>query len=240
MDTSTLSYAPAAARSAAAPLARPPAKRSPGFWRAPFDGSTYREIGYTLISLPIAVGGFTYAVTGFSVGVSTATTPVGLPVLAGTLGGARRLGALERRRVRAQLGRETPEPAAPPAVREAGWWARVRARLTDRAGWKALLFQAVMFPWRVASFCVSLTFVATGWALALLPAYSWVFPHYVGWPGYRIYDYTSHGEHHQFYLSSPAEIAGTSLLGLAIVFLTPKLVHALTSVDRAAVRGMLG
>lgn len=242
--TSCTSSPPYAAAHAApvAPVA-PVVVRSPqgpGFWRAPFAASTYREIGYTVASLPIAVVGFTFAVTMFSLGLGLFVTVLGLPVLAATLAGARGLGAAERGRARAQLGLDVAGPAPVRTPRDAGAWAAMRGRLSDGSGWRALLFQVVMFPARVVSFVLSVTFVVTGWVVALLPAYSWVFPRYVGWPGYRLFDYTSGGEHHAFYLESPVQIAGASLVGLAIVFLTPKLVRALTNVDRAAVRSMLG
>ncbi|MGW7275638.1 sensor domain-containing protein [Streptomyces sp. NPDC054864] len=213
---------------------------SPGFWRAPFAASTYREIGYTLTSLPIAIMGFTFAVTMFSLGIGLFVTVLGLPVLAAALAGARGLGAAERGRARALLGLEVAGPRTRAMRRDAGAWERMRARVSDGAGWKALLFQFVMFPSRVASFVLSVTFLVTGWVVALLPVYSWVFPRYLDWPGYRVFDYTSGGEHHAFYLESPVQIAGASLIGLAIVFLTPKLVRALTNIDRAAVRSMLG
>ncbi|MGW7079044.1 sensor domain-containing protein [Streptomyces sp. NPDC054866] len=227
---------------AAAPSA-PSSERSaeaPGFWRAPFAASTYREIGYTVASLPIAIVGFTFAVTMFSLGVGLFVTVLGLPVLAAALAGARGLGAAERGRARAQLGFDVAGPAAVETPRDAGAWAGMRARLSDGAGWRALLFQVVMFPSRVVSFVFSVTFLVTGWVVALLPAYSWVFPRYVDWPGYRLFDYTSGGERHAFYLESPVQIAAASLVGLAIVFLTPKLVRALTNIDRAAIRSMLG
>ncbi|MFI6092453.1 sensor domain-containing protein [Streptomyces sp. NPDC051218] len=213
---------------------------SPGFWRAPFAASTYREIGYTLTSLPIAIVGFAFAVTMFSLGMGLFVTVLGLPVLAAALAGARGLGAAERGRARALLGLEVAGPRIRATRRDAGAWERMRARVSDSAGWKALLFQFVMFPSRVASFVLSVTFLVTGWVVALLPVYSWVFPRYVDWPGYRVFDYTSGGEHHAFYLESPVQIAGASLIGLAIVFLTPKLVRALTNIDRAAVRSVLG
>ncbi|GAA3144114.1 sensor domain-containing protein [Streptomyces rectiviolaceus] len=235
MSTSALPYA-------AAPTAPSPVRsaESPGFWRAPFAASTYREIGYTVMSLPIAIVGFTFAVTMFALGMGLFVTVLGLPVLAAALAGARGLGAAERGRARAQLGLEVAGPAALETPREAGVWAGMRGRLADGAGWRALLFQVVMFPSRVVSFVLSVTFLVTGWVVALLPAYSWVFPRYVDWPGYRVFDYTSGGERHAFYLESPVQIAGASLVGLAIVFLTPKLVRALTNIDRAAVRSMLG
>ncbi|MEV0526764.1 sensor domain-containing protein [Streptomyces sp. NPDC050439] len=244
MSTSALPYpaAPAASAAPSAPVA-PSAERAPeapGFWRAPFAASTYREIGYTVASLPIAIVGFTFAVTMFSLGVGLFVTVLGLPVLAVALAGARGLGAAERGRARGLLGLDVAAPAAVETPRGAGAWGGMRARLVDGAGWRALLFQVVMFPSRVASFVLSVTFLVTGWVVALLPAYSWVFPRYVGWPGYQVFDYTSGGERHEFYLESPVQIAGASLVGLVIVFLTPKLVRALTNIDRAAVRSMLG
>ncbi|MFF1709945.1 sensor domain-containing protein [Streptomyces sp. NPDC058268] len=241
MSISAQPYAAAAAAPSAPSV--PAAERSagsPGFWRAPFAASTYREIGYTVASLPIAIVGFTFAVTMFSLGVALFVTVLGLPVLAAALAGARGLGAAERGRARSQLGLDVAGPAAVQTPRDAGAWAGMRARLSDGAAWRALLFQVVTFPTRVVSFVLSVTFLVTGWVVALLPVYSWVFPRYLDWPGYRVFDYTSGGERHEFYLESPVQIAGASLLGLVIVFLTPKLVRALTNIDRAAVRSMLG
>lgn len=212
---------------------------SPGFWRAPFAATTFREIGYTLTSLPVAIAGFVFAVTMFALGTSLVLTAVGVPVLAAMLTGARGLGGTERRRASSQLALDVSEPATVLAPRTPGRWAAMTARLRDAAGWKALLFQVLMFPWRVASFALSVTFLVTGWTVALYPVYAWVFPRYVDWPGYRLYDYTSGGVHHEYYLSSPAQIAGASLLGLVILFLTPKLIRALTNVDRAAIRALL-
>ena len=238
MSTSALRYA--AAPAAPAPVRPAGSPGSPGFWRAPFAAATYREIGYTVASLPIAIVGFTFAVTMFVLGMGLFVTVLGLPVLAAALAGARGFGAAERGRARAQLGIDVAGPAAVKRSQDAGAWAGIRARLADGAGWRALLFQVVMFPSRIVSFVLSVTFLVTGWVVALLPAYTWVFPRYLDWPGYRVFDYTSGGERHEFYLESPVQIAGASLVGLAIVFLTPKLVRALTNIDRAAVRSMLG
>ncbi|MEV1025474.1 sensor domain-containing protein [Streptomyces sp. NPDC050264] len=202
------------------------------FWRGPFDRSTYREIGHTITSLPVAIAGFVFAVTMFAVGTSTLVLWIGLPVLAGMLAGSRALGAAERGRARALLGLDVPAPEAPAPG--------LRGRLKDAAGWKALLFHTVMFPWRVLSFVVSVTFLLTGWAVALFPAYSWVFHRYLDWPGYRVYDFTTDaGVHHAYYIESPAQIAAVSAIGLVLVFLTPKLVRGLTNLDRAAIRSLL-
>ncbi|MFD4632255.1 sensor domain-containing protein [Streptomyces sp. NPDC058284] len=213
---------------------------APGFWRAPFAAATFREIGYVLVSLPVAIAGFTFAVTMFSLSAGLLVTVLGLPVLAAALTAARGLGGVERRRAGVRLGLAVGGPGAFDRPREKGWWAGVRARLADGAGWRALLFQVVMFPWRVLSFVLTVTFFVTGWVVALFPTYSWVFHRYVGWPGYRLYDFTSGGERHAYYITSPAQIAGVALIGAVLVLLTPKLVRALTNVDRAAVRSLLG
>lgn len=243
MTTSTLPYtAPSAPGGPGAPSgpSTPGTPASPSFWHAPFSAVTYREFGYTVTSFAFALVSFTFGVTMVSLGASLAVTVLGLPLLAAALAGARGLGAAERQRARTQLGLDVGEPASRPAPRNPGWWSGVLARLTDTSGWKALLFHVAMFPWRVTSFCVSLTVLATAWTMALLPLYSWVFPTFVDWPGYKVFDYDSGGTHHAYYLSSPFQIAGVALLGLVIVFLTPKVMRALTNVDRAAVRSLLG
>ncbi|MEU1331002.1 sensor domain-containing protein [Streptomyces sp. NPDC005865] len=258
MSTSTLPYATSTSSAAgvaaavtppgAGPTVRP---RRPGFWRAPFSAVTFREIGYVLTSFPLAIAGFVFAVTMFCLGAGLLVTLFGLPVLAVALAGARGLGSAERLRARVGLGLTVDGPGAYGAraygagagadgPRVKGFWARTRARLADAAGWKALLFQVVMFPWRVLSFVLTVTFFVTGWVVALFPTYSWVFHRYVGWPGYRVYDFTSGGRHHEYYITSPAQIAAVAGIGAVLVLLTPKLVRALTSVDRAAVRSLLG
>lgn len=236
MSASTLPYTAPRAATHQPPRAAAP---RPGFWRAPFSSVTYREIGHTLLGLPLAITGFVFVVTLFTLGVSLAWTVVGLPVLAALLIAARGLGAVERGRARALLALDVAAPAPRPAARRDGWWPGMLARLSDNGGWKAVAYQAVMFPWRIASFSLSLTTLLTGWTLALYPAYHWVFPTYVDWPGYQVYDYTSGGTHHEYYLESAPQIAGASLLGLVVVFLTPQIVRALTNVDRAAIRGLL-
>ncbi|MGW2342020.1 sensor domain-containing protein [Streptomyces sp. NPDC001661] len=230
MTSTTLSYASTTPTAPQAPD-RPHVR--PGFWRAPFSGVTHREIGHAITSLPVAIAGFVFAVTMFALGVSTLVVWIGLPVLAAALAGARGLGAAERGRARSLLGLDVAAPAAPAPG--------LRGRLADAAGWKALLFHTVMFPWRVLTFVLSFTFLVTGWVVALFPTYSWVFHRYLDWPGYRLYDFTTDaGVHHAYYVESPAQIAAVSAIGFVLVFLTPQLVRALTNLDRVAIRSLLG
>ncbi|MED7948026.1 sensor domain-containing protein [Kitasatospora sp. NPDC058201] len=212
----------------------------PYAWRAPFTSYFYRELGYTLTGLPVVTAGFTLAVTLFCLGLGTFVTVLGLPVLAALTTAARGFGRLERSRVRTMLALDVPGPEPVVATRP-GVWGGVTARLADAAGWKAVLYQVVMFPWAILSLVMSTVFLTVGWSLALYPVYHWVFPTYTDWPGYKLFDfYDSDGVEHVFYVESTPQIAGVCLIGLLFVFVTPQLVRGLTNVNRLAARGLLG
>ncbi|MFF7637393.1 sensor domain-containing protein [Kitasatospora sp. NPDC008050] len=205
----------------------------PYFWRGPFARETYRELGYILTSLFTAIIGFAWTVPLFAAGVGTVMTFLGLPVLALLLAGARGLGTLERVRVAGQLGLRL---RAPRAVRPAsgGLWSRITGQLRDPAGWKAVVYHVVMFPWHVFCFVLSVNLWVIGLAMALLPAYNWVFPTYTDWPGLRLFNYTAHGVQHDYYLAHLWQVAGVSLVGILLIFLTARLTHLLTNVSRGA------
>ncbi|GAA2114063.1 hypothetical protein GCM10009759_58080 [Kitasatospora saccharophila] len=211
----------------------------PGFWRAPFARQSFRELGYALTGLPVALFGFCLVLPLFFTGVGLAVTVIGLPVLGLLLVVARGLGAAERGRIRTMLGEELPAPP-PVVVTREGFWGRITARLADPAGWKAVLHQVAVFPWAILSFVLSLVLFLLGWSLALFPLYQWVFPRYTDWNGYRVADWTgSDGAHHVYELTSFWQIAGVCLLGLVILFLTPQLVRGLNAVNRFAARALL-
>ncbi|MER6304083.1 sensor domain-containing protein [Kitasatospora sp. NPDC001539] len=212
----------------------------PSFWRAPFSASYYREVGYALTGLPVAIAAFTVTITMLCFGLGTFVTALGLPVLAGLTTASRGFGRLERARVRGMLGVDVPGPAPVRQVRPGGWGA-VTARLADAAGWKGVLYQVVMFPWAVFSFSMTLVFLLLGWTMALYPVYHWVFPTFTDWRGYRVFDFTdSHHVRHVYYIEGTWQIAAFSAAGLLLVFLTARLVRGLTNVNRAAAVGLLG
>ncbi|CAM5529537.1 hypothetical protein SFUMM280S_06969 [Streptomyces fumanus] len=84
--------------------------RWPAVLRAPFEGRHWREVGYALLSLPISVLLFSYAVTMVSLGAGLLVTFLGVPVLAAALAGCRMLGSVERARARTLLGLRVAEP----------------------------------------------------------------------------------------------------------------------------------
>ncbi|KUM89112.1 MULTISPECIES: sensor histidine kinase [Streptomyces] len=209
--------------------------RVPAGLRAPFEGRTWREFGYVLLSLPISVLMFTYAVTMISLGAGLLVTFLGIPVFAAGLAGCRGLGALERARARGLLGLEVGDPE-PLRMRKSGFMAWIGAVLKSGTSWRTLLYSVLHLPWALFSFVVSVNFWVYGWALLTYPLWFWVFPAYVGQDGLQLYG----DQTHHIYLDNPFEIGVTALVGLLFTLATPWIVRALTTVDRVMVHGLLG
>ncbi|MFJ9814075.1 sensor histidine kinase [Streptomyces sp. NPDC101151] len=207
----------------------------PAALRAPVEARSWREFGYVLLSLPIAVVLFSWTVTMVALGAGLLVTFLGIPVLAAALAGCRGFGALERTRARALLRLEVadPEPlrSAKPGV--FGWMGAV---LKSGTSWRHLLYALLQFPWAVFSFVVAVSFWTYGWALLTYPLWFWLFPMYGGQGGLQLYG----DEHHSVYLDNPFEITVTALVGLLFTLATPWIVRALTTVDGLLVRGLLG
>ncbi|KUN73253.1 histidine kinase [Streptomyces canus] len=209
--------------------------RVPAGLRAPFEGRTWREFGYVLLSLPISIVMFTYAVTMISLGAGLLVTFLGIPVFAAGLAGCRGLGALERARARGLLGLEVGDPE-PLRMRKSGFMAWMGAVLKSGTSWRTLLYSVLHLPWAAFSFVVAVNFWVYGWALLTYPLWFWVFPAYVGQDGLQLYG----DQTHHIYLDNPFEIGVTALVGLLFTLATPWIVRALTMVDRVMVHGLLG
>ncbi|MCX4857848.1 sensor histidine kinase [Streptomyces canus] len=209
--------------------------RVPAGLRAPFEGRTWREFGYVLLSLPISIVMFTYAVTMVSLGAGLLVTFLGIPVFAAGLAGCRGLGALERARARGLLGLEVGDPE-PLRMRKSGFMAWMGAVLKSGTSWRTLLYSVLHLPWATFSFVVAVNFWVYGWALLTYPLWFWVFPAYVGQDGLQLYG----DQTHHIYLDNPFEIGVTALVGLLFTLATPWIVRALTMVDRVMVHGLLG
>ncbi|MCH5676039.1 sensor histidine kinase [Streptomyces gilvus] len=216
-------------------LAEPRRRRLPAGLRAPFEARSWREFGYVLLSLPIGIMLFTYAVTMVALGAGLLVTFLGIPVLAAGLAGCRGFGALERARARGMLGLEVGDPE-PLRMRKPGVMAWMGAVLKSGTSWRTLLYALLQFPWSVFSFVVAVNFWAYGWALLTYPLWFWVFPVYAGQGGLQLYG----DAHHSVYLDNAFEITVTALVGLLFTLATPWIVRALTLVDRVMVHGLLG
>ncbi|MEV0485587.1 sensor domain-containing protein [Streptomyces sp. NPDC050508] len=210
-------------------------RRLPTALRAPLEARHWREFGYVLLSLPISILLFTYAITMVSLGAGLLITFLGVPVLAGALAGCRGFGALERARARRLLDLDVADPE-PLRMKKNGPMAWIGAVLKSGTSWRHLLYAVLHFPWAVFSFVVALNFWAYGWALLTYPLWFWLFPMYGGGGGLQLYG----DEHHRIYLDNPFEITVTALVGLLFTLATPWIVRALTMVDRLMVHGLLG
>ncbi|MEU1459962.1 sensor domain-containing protein [Streptomyces sp. NPDC005727] len=209
--------------------------RLPAALRAPVEARSLREFGYVLLSLPIAIVLFCWAVTMVSLGAGLLITFLGVPVLAAALAGCRGFGVLERTRARALLRLEVADPE-PLRAAKPGVFAWMGAVLKSGASWRHLLYALLQFPWAVFSFVVVLNFWTIGWALLTYPLWFWVFPMYAGQGGLQLYG----DAHHSVYLDNAFEITVTALVGLVFTLATPWIVRGLVTVDGLLVRGLLG
>ncbi|MFE1437812.1 sensor histidine kinase [Streptomyces sp. NPDC058739] len=207
----------------------------PAGLRAPFEARHWRELGYVLLSLPISVLAFTYAITMVSLGAGLLVTFLGIPVLALALAGCRGLGSLERTRARSLLRTTVADPE-PLRARGDGLMAWMGAVFKSGSSWRQLLYSVLLLPWAVFSFTVAFAFWTYGWMMLTYPMWFWVFPVYGGQDGLQLYG----DETHSVYLDNPFEIGVTALIGLLVTLATPWIVRALTMVDRGLVHGLLG
>ncbi|MFD8196257.1 sensor histidine kinase [Streptomyces wuyuanensis] len=203
--------------------------------RAPFEGRTWREFGYLLLSLPLSVVFFSLALSLTAAGAGLVVTFLGIPVLAAALAMCRGFGAVERARARTLLRLDVADPApVRPRGRGAPGW--IGAVLKSGVSWRHLLYCLAHLPWAVFAFSVSLAFWTYGWGLLTYPLWQWVFPVYAGIDGLQLYGDGTHG----IYLDSPFELAVTSTIGLLFTLATPWIIRGFATVDRLLVAGLLG
>ncbi|MFI8926602.1 sensor histidine kinase [Streptomyces sp. NPDC053474] len=207
----------------------------PVWLRAPFEGRTLREFVYVLLSMPLSVIAFSFAVTTLTLGVGLLITFIGVPVLALALTACRGFGALERVRARTLLGVDVKDPH-PLQPRGSGPLAWMGAVLKSGVSWRHAVYAVVHMPWAIFAFAVALVFWTYGWAMLTYPLWFWVFPAYAGQGGIQLYGDATH----HIYLDNPFEIGLTALTGLLITLATPWIIRALTTVDRVLVFGLLG
>jgi signal transduction histidine kinase len=192
--------------------------------RASYGGRTWREAGYALVGLPLAVAGFTCVVIPFAAGIGLAAVLAGVPVIGAALAVAHGFGEVERRRAGAMLGMRVERPFRPirgaPAPGLAGW---LRAGLGDAVAWRALLFAWLRLPIAALSFSVTVLVWAFGLVLLSYPAWFHV---QAGALGDTVLDTGL----------SVLAVAGT---GLVLLLLAPWLVRGAVLLDRLAVAGLL-
>ncbi|WP_329335898.1 sensor domain-containing protein [Streptomyces sp. NBC_00663] len=132
--------------------------------RFAYDAHTWKEIAHLLLNLPVALLGFVYVTTVLFTGFWLTVTVIGFPLLAAGLMGARKLGALERRRARKLLGVRIDEPSPLPLkTANSGFFQQLWMMLKDPVGWRTVLYDFIRLPWGILTFTLTLTSLFVLW-----------------------------------------------------------------------------
>ncbi len=129
----------------------------------------FRDTGYLLSGVPLALAAFTFAVAGFSFGVSLLVLVLGVPALAATLLGCRFLASIDRRRIETPLRRSFSAPARRQPPTGGGPWRRSLAVLSDARNWQDLAYAVLRPIPAIAGFSVALTWWVGALAGLLAP-----------------------------------------------------------------------
>ncbi|MGW6980368.1 sensor histidine kinase [Streptomyces sp. NPDC054932] len=129
-------------------------------------------IAYAFAGLPLSLVGIVYVVAVLYVGGLLSLTLIGLPVLAAGLRGARFLGRVHARTVRALLGEPVEAPAPPQPVPGLMRW--IQSSLSDATAWRCMLYLTLRLPVDVLAFAATVGIPALGvwsvvWALISRP-----------------------------------------------------------------------
>jgi signal transduction histidine kinase len=194
---------------------------------APLAPTTWRETLHlslgAVLALPVA--GYLLAV-GYAVAFSV--TVAGVLLLAALVRGARVIGTVERARGRALLGLDVPAPPAAerPEPGVTGW---ARTALTDRAGWRALLYALLAVPAGLAQGAVTVVLWVETLGALTWPMWSLLRPD-PGAPAGGLFGWSDR-------LSNPLIVPA---VGLAGVLAAPWVVRGLANLDRWRMTALLG
>jgi len=132
------------------------------------DPLTWGSVFFILVSFVTGILYFTWAVTGFALSVSFLILIIGIPFAFLFLLSVRGLALVEARLVQASLGASI---APAPIFRNAGlkWWGRLKALVTERRTWSALLYLILQLPLGVIYFSVTVSLVALALGLIAAP-----------------------------------------------------------------------
>jgi hypothetical protein len=178
---------------------------------------TWKETAGLLVALPLGAVWFSVAVTGLSAAAGLIVTLVGLPLLAATVAFGRVVGAAERAKARAFYDADVPAPQ--PVARDGTRWVRLKRQMSDRVGWRGVVHSLVALPLGVVWF----TATVVVWSVA---AYAATFPLHHWWASW---DSVQGG-------ARVSAVVGVTIVGLVMLHLAPRIVHAMASADRKVIR----
>ncbi|KAA0018974.1 sensor histidine kinase [Antrihabitans cavernicola] len=204
--------------------------------RAPFEARTWRELAYLLVGLVLGTLGIAYLWLGFGAGLFFAITLVGIPVLAGTILGGRVWGHIYRWLCEYLL--QSPVEVPAPFRPKPGFFNFIKAGLTDRVGWRGILYLVAKSVIGVVLAYFVLLFVVISAFVAISPIPWWLAnPQNIDSNGVAHHSLVQFGD---MYIETwPATLAFAAL-GVVCVFLAPWPVRALVALDKALVHALLG
>jgi hypothetical protein len=192
---------------------------------------TWRETLALLLALPLGAVWFTLAVSGLSLAAGLLVTVVGLPLLAGVVLFGRAIGTVERAQARRLLGADMPSFAG--LADDGSWWIRTRRAMRDRAGWKGLLYAVASLPTGIVWFTITTVMWTVALAAATFPVYQAFLPETGDSGPYRIGSYVLHG------WGRVGGAVATTAVGLVLLGITPRVVHAMAGAQQRLVRALL-
>ena len=141
------------------------------FLTAPFRLSSYANLAFLALAFPLGLAYFIFLAVGFPLGFGLTIVWVGLPILAVVFGGAWLFARFERFLAIKLLGADVPPMAPPAGPTPLGFWARIKAFLSNPVTWKGLGYLSVKFPLGIATFVMFVTLTTVTLSFLLAPFY---------------------------------------------------------------------
>lgn len=193
------------------------------------------EFLYTMVDLGAAIFFFVGTITLLCVGAGLSVIWVGVPILAFGLVFARFGGAVQRTLARTLLDQPVIGPDSIRSLRP-GLAGKFLGIFTDSASWRAVLYHCLKIVVAPFTFAVSLGFYAYGLGAITYPAWRWTLPA----------QQASDGSWHRgnqiwsgVFIDTVPRMLVQAVIGLAVLYLAPKVVRALTTVDRVLIGTLL-
>jgi hypothetical protein len=138
------------------------------------DSKAWGALLYLLLSLPLGIICFTWAITGLSLSLGLMVLVIGIPFAGLFLLSIRGLALLEGKLVEALLGIRMPRRLLF-SNRNINLWGRLKALLSDKYTWLTLIYMIIYLPLGIFYFTVLITLIAASLYLISLPVVQLVF-----------------------------------------------------------------
>lgn len=129
------------------------------FFGVALEARTYAALAYLLLSMPLGIFYFTWAVTGVSLSIGLSVLIIGIPFILLFMATVWALSLVEGRIVETLLGERMPRrPRSSPS--EVGLWAKVKSILSDGRTYSTLIYMLATLPLGIFYFSVMVTLLA--------------------------------------------------------------------------------